>query len=225
MSDNRGSLLPVYVLADESGSMTKHLGELNQGLQSLHNTLLGEPMAAAKVRFSVLGFSDDVVTRVELADLRRETQLPELVTRGTTSYEAVFTALLNRLPHDINRLKSEGYKVHRPAVFFLSDGMPNSGEDWKTPHRRLTDRGVTPAAPNVVACGIGQAAPAMMLEVATKQEFALVAVAGADLGTAISSFFLALTQSMVESGRSLANGNAELIVTKPEGFHMAIDEV
>lgn len=82
MSENRGSLLPVYVLADESGSMTKHLGELNQGLQSLHGTLLGEPMAAAKVRFTVLGFSDDVVTRVELADLRRENQLPELATRG-----------------------------------------------------------------------------------------------------------------------------------------------
>jgi uncharacterized protein YegL len=225
VSQNRGSLLPVYVLADESGSMTKHLGELNQGLQSLHNTLLGEPMAAAKVRFSVLGFSDDVVTRVELADLRRENQLPELVTRGSTSYQAAFTALLNRLPHDINRLKSEGYKVHRPAVFFLSDGMPNSGEDWKTPHRQLTDRAVTPAAPNVVACGIGQADPAMMLEVATKKEFALVSVPGADLGKAISSFFMALTKSMVESGRSLANGNAELIVTKPEGFHMAIDEV
>jgi uncharacterized protein YegL len=225
VSENRGSLLPVYVLADESGSMTKHLGELNLGLQSLHSTLLGEPMAAAKVRFSVLGFSDDVVTRVELADLRRESRLPELATRGTTSYEAAFTALLNRLPHDINRLKSEGYKVHRPAVFFLSDGMPNSGEDWKTPHRQLTDRVVTPAAPNVVACGIGQAAPAMMLEVATQKEFALVSVPGADLGKAISSFFLALTKSVVESGRSLANGKAELIVNKPEGFHMAIDEV
>lgn len=137
----------------------------------------------------------------------------------------MFTALLDRLPNDIGRLKSEGYKVHRPAVFFLSDGMPNSGEDWQTPHRRLTDRAVTPAAPNVVACGIGQAAPAMMLEVATKKEFALISVPGADLGKAISSFFLALTKSMVESGRSLANGNAELIVTKPEGFHMAIDEV
>ncbi|WP_405585539.1 vWA domain-containing protein [Streptomyces sp. NBC_01190] len=225
MSQNRGSLLPVYVLADESGSMTEHLGELNQGLRSLHNTLLGEPMAAAKVRFSVLGFSDDVVIRVELADLRLENRLPELITRGSTSYEAAFTALLNRLPHDINRLKSEGYKVHRPAVFFLSDGQPNLDEDWKTPHRQLTDRAVTPAAPNVVACGIGQADPTMMLEVATEEEFALVSVPGADLGKAISSFFMALTKSMVESGRSLANGNAELIVTKPEGFHMAIDEV
>ncbi|MFF7360221.1 hypothetical protein [Streptomyces sp. NPDC008125] len=225
MSENRGSLLPVYVLADESGSMTKHLGELNQGLQSLHHTLLGEPMAAAKVRFTVLGFSDDVVTRVELADLRRENELPELATRGTTSYEAVFNALLNRLPHDVSRLKSEGYKVLRPAVFFLSDGMPNSGEDWKTPHARLTDRAVTPAAPNVVACGIGQAAPGMMLEVATKREFALVSVPGADLGKAISSFFIALTKSMVQTGRSVASGEAELIVTRPEGFHMAIDEV
>ncbi|SEN43853.1 vWA domain-containing protein [Actinacidiphila rubida] len=225
MSDNRGSLLPVYVLADESGSMTPHLGELNKGLQSLYETMLTEPMAAAKVRLTVLGFADDVATYTELADLRSEYKPPELSTRGSTSYAAAFTAVLNRLPHDIGRLKAEGYRVHRPAVFLLSDGMPNAGQDWRTPHRQLCDRATTPAAPNIVACGIGGASPEVMLEVASTAEFALVSKPAADLGKAISSFFVALTKSMVESGRSLAAGNAELIVTKPEGFSMAIDEV
>lgn len=225
MTDNRGSLLPVYVLADESGSMTPHLNELNKGLQSLYETMLTEPMAAAKVRLTVLGFADDVATYTELADLRSQYKAPELSTRGSTSYAAAFTAVLHRLPHDIGALKTEGYRVHRPAVFMLSDGMPNAGQDWHTPHRQLCDKAVTPGAPNIVACGIGGASPEIMLEVASAREFALVSQPAADLGKAISSFFVALTKSMVESGRSLAAGNAELIVTKPEGFSMAIDEV
>ncbi len=58
MTGNKGNLLPVYVLADESGSMRPHIDELNRGLASLHEALLGEPMAAAKVRFSILRFAD-----------------------------------------------------------------------------------------------------------------------------------------------------------------------
>ena len=57
MPDNRGHLLPVYVLADESYSMKNHLVELNDGLVSLHETLRSEPMVAAKVRLSILGFA------------------------------------------------------------------------------------------------------------------------------------------------------------------------
>ncbi|MFI0943878.1 hypothetical protein [Streptomyces sp. NPDC021020] len=225
MSNNRGALLPVYVLADESGSMTPHLGELNKGLRSLYDTMLAEPMAAAKVRLTVLGFADDVATYTELADLRAEYRSPELSTRGSTSYAAAFNAVLQRLPNDIGKLKADGYRVHRPAVFLLSDGMPNSGEDWRTPHRQLSDRALTPGAPNIVACGIGGASPEVMLEVASTPTFALVSKPAADLGKAISSFFVALTKSMVESGRNLAAGNAELIIAKPDGFIMAIDEV
>jgi hypothetical protein len=48
---------------------------------------------------------------------------------------------------------------------------------------------------------------------------------GADIGRAITKFFVALTASVVESARSLAAGNPELFVEKPEGFRMAIDVV
>lgn len=224
MPDNRGNLLPVYVLADESGSMAGHIDDLNAGLRSLHTTLLGEPMAAAKVRFSVLGFADDVVVRLALADLRHENELPQLSARGTTSYLAAFTALLERLPDDIATLKAEGYQVHRPAVFFMSDGVPNN-EDWRSAHRKLTDRSVTKGAPNIISCGIGGAEASTILSVATDPQFAFVSVPGADLGQSISTFCSSLTRSVVESGRSLASGDAQLIVDRPEGFTMAIDVI
>ena len=74
----RGVILPIYFVADESGSMGRHIGELNRGLLSLQDALQRESFAAAKVRFSVIGFSDEAFTYLEPADLRTAPQLPEL---------------------------------------------------------------------------------------------------------------------------------------------------
>jgi uncharacterized protein YegL len=226
MPDVRGLLLPVYVLADESKSMEKHLAQLDDGLSSLHEALLAEPMAAAKVRFSVLGFSADVVERLHLADLREIGELPGLSPRDWTNYEAVFVDLRARIPRDVTELKSQGYRVHRPAVFFLSDGQPNRGGEWKDAHRQLVDRGVTPAAPNVIACGIGDdVAASTILDVATQPTFAFVSVRGADVGASIAQFCGALTRSVVQSARAVGSSTPELVVEKPEGFRMAIDVI
>lgn len=224
MSGNSGTLLPIYVMADESGSMTRNMSALNAGLANLHLKLLAAPMAAAKVRFSVLGFADNVVQRMALADLRHESEIPQLVARGTTSYQAAFEELLSRIPQDADRLKAEGYKVHRPAVFFMTDGQPNHGEDWIGAHQRLTDRSVNKAAPNIISCGIGNADAQTIKMVATDAKFAYISD-GDRVGDAISSFCAALTQSVINSGTAMAAGQAELIVEQPKGFRMIVDEI
>ncbi|TDC69173.1 vWA domain-containing protein [Streptomyces hainanensis] len=225
MAETQGQLLPVYLVADESGSMYPHLDELNAGLESLHRGLLAEPMAAAKVRLSVLGFANAVTERLVLADLRAETELPRLSAGGGTSYEAAFSALLRRIPEDVSTLKRQNYRVHRPAVFFMSDGVPNSGDDWRGVHHTLTDRSVTPAAPNILAFGIGDAEAETMLAVATRTDHAWISVPGSQLGDSIKKFFTSLTKSMVQSANALNSGQAEVAVERPEGFTLAIDEV
>jgi uncharacterized protein YegL len=224
MTGIRGALLPVYVLADESHSMQRHIGELNRGLADLHEALLGEPMAAAKVRFSILGFADDVKQRMRLADLRREDRLPTLTTRGRTNYSKAFADLRRRLPRDVRALKDEGYAVHRPAVFVLTDGQP-SDDGWQDEHARLVDRRITAEAPNIIACGIGAARPATILRVATRPEFAFVALAGIDIGVAIAQFCTALTRSIIASVPASNAGPPRLVVQPPTGFSMAIDVV
>jgi uncharacterized protein YegL len=224
MPDNRGHLLPVYVLADESYSMAPYAGKLNSGMVSLHEALRSEPMVAAKVRLSVLGFSGNVAVRMSLADLRSEEELPLLHTGGSTNYHAAFEDLVTRIPQDIATLTASGYQVHRPAVFFLSDGQPDN-KKWRKSHGQLTDRSVTPAAPNIIACGVGDVQAETILQVATQQDFAFVSVASADIGASIAKFFIALTSSVVQSGRSLTSAHPELVVEKPEGFTMAIDIV
>jgi uncharacterized protein YegL len=225
MPELRGHLLPVYVMVDESGSMQPYINDLNAGLTSLHGALQREPMAAAKVRFTVLGFSETVIPRLLLADLRKIDQLPPVATRHRTFYGVAFDDLYARIPADVARLKHDGYAVHRPAVFFLSDGQPTDEPVWKNLHRRLVDKVQNPAAPNIIACGIGDATPETILEVATEQRFAFISIAGANIGDAIAKFCTALTKSLVVSGRSLGSAQPELYVDRPEGFHMAIDVI
>jgi uncharacterized protein YegL len=225
MAEAKGVLLPAYVVTDESGSMGAYQRELAEGLASLCEGLRAEPMIAAKVRLAVLGFSDDVRLRLALSDMRSVEALPQLVIRGVTNYGAAFADLLQRIPHDVQMLKGSEYKVHRPVVFFLSDGQPTDGERWCAPHQALTDRSATPVAPNIIACGIGSARADTMLQVATRPEFAFVAVPSADIGRAISEFFHALTTSLVASGQAMAAGNPQLIVNRPDEFRLAIDEV
>ncbi|MER5635888.1 hypothetical protein ABT095_02895 [Kitasatospora sp. NPDC002227] len=225
MAETRGVLLPAYVVADESASMGPYQRELDEGVTSLCEGLRASPMLAAKLRLAVLGFSDDVQVRLAVADMRTETTVPRLQIRGLTRYRSAFDDLLHRIPADIRWLRSEGYRVHRPVVFFLSDGQPTDGDAWRAPHAELTDKYRSPAAPNIVACGIGDAEARTMVEVATRPEFAFVAKAGADLGQAISEFFHALTASLVASSQALGSGEPTLVVQRPEHFTLAIDEV
>jgi uncharacterized protein YegL len=224
MTESRGNVLPVYVLADESFSMRRHIDQLNKGLAELHDALLGEPMAAAKVRFSVLGFADDVKQRSRLADLRRETKIPKLSTRGRTDYGRAFADLRRRLPVDVRHLKSEGYRVHRPAVFMLTDGQPTD-HTWRDQYELLIDRDRTPGAPNIIVCGIGDARPETILEIATSADFAFVAMAGVDIGVAIAQFCTALTKSIIDSAPVGGPQPPRLVVQQPTGFSMAIDVV
>ena len=207
--------------------MAPHQQELSNGLNSSSvDGLRGEPLAAAKVRIAVLGFSDDVRVRLAMSPrVDGETSLPEIAVRGATNYAAVFDDLLHRIPADVQWLRAEGYKVHRPVVFFLSDGQPTDGGSWRGPHAGLTDKARTPAAPNIIACGIGEARADTMAEVATRPEFSCVARAGTDIGLAISEFFHSLIASLVASGHALNSANPQLVVNRLDSFTTALAEV
>jgi uncharacterized protein YegL len=224
MSEARGVLLPAYVLVDESASMGPYVDDLQAGLVSLCEELRAAPMLAAKLRLAVLGFSDDVRVHLAVADMRVETNLPRVTVRGSTNYGAAFSDLAGRIPTDVRFLRDEGYKVHRPVVFFLSDGQPTDF-GWKRALAKLTDRQKMPAAPNIIACGMGSAERQTIAEVASRPEFGFLAQRGADLGKAISEFFHALTASLIASSQALNSDNPQLVVTRPEGFSIILDEV
>jgi uncharacterized protein YegL len=218
----KGSILLVYFVADESGSMGRNIDDLNAGLASLHDALQRESFAAAKVRLSVIGFSDTAFTYLEPADLRFLEGMPVLTAQSLTSYAAAFDQLAYRISVDIPSLKAQRYTVHRPAAFFLTDGQPNGHEDWRAVRSNLLAQA---AAPNILSFGIGDAEASTVAELATKPQFAFVAARGVDTGAAISEFLTSLTQSVISSGQALAGGPAELQFEKPVGFTLAVDVV
>jgi hypothetical protein len=134
VTEPKGSILLVYFVADESGSMGRNIDELNAGLSSLHDALQRESFAAAKVRLSVIGFSDTAFTYLEPADMRVLQGMPVLTAQSLTSYAAAFDQLTYRIRVDVPSLKAQGYTVHRPAAFFLTDGLP-TGICWPSPRR------------------------------------------------------------------------------------------
>ena len=224
MTAPKGEILPVYFVADESQSMTNNVEDLNTGLASLLDSLQSEPMAAAKVRFCVLGFSNEARCYLEPADLRDVEVMPKLWTKGTTSFTAAFDALTTRIPLDVKSWKEDGYKVYRPAVFFLTDGVPSAGDDWQAAHQRLI---AINEHPNILAFGIGQADAGVIGRVATGPKYAFITEAGADVGGAISEFMTSLTQSVIGSGQGLGSGQSTLQVKPPEkGFiQVELDEM
>lgn len=214
-------LLPVYVVADESASMAPCRTALAGGLRSLCDGLGAEPALAARLRLAVRGFSDDVQVRLPLRDARSLPGPPEVAIRGARSYTAAFTDLLTSIPADVQALKDSGHRVQRPVVFFLSGGEPSDPDLWRAAHQRLTDRSRTPAAPNIVACGVGYARAATVGEVATRREFALIAAPGTGAGAAITEFFRALTADLLASARALGSAAPHLVVSIPPHFRLA----
>lgn len=218
----KGSILLVYFVADESGSMEPNVGELNEGLITLQDELQRQPFAAARVRFSVIGFSNTAFTHLEAADLRSTTWRPTLSAQGLTSYAAAFDQLGYRISVDVPHLKQQGFSVLRPAVFFLTDGLPNKKEDWRAARARLL---ATPTRPNIITFGIGDADAAVVCELATDEKYAFQAARGADTGAALSEFLTSLTQSVISSGQAVAAGRGELQFDRPEGFTLAVDVI
>jgi len=221
VEENKGNLLPVYFVADDSGSMTDVIGEFNAGLTSLLDVMSLDAMAAAKIRFTVMSFSDDVITYLELADLRKVEQMPTFKARHTTRYSVAFVDLLSRIDRDVDLLRQDGYQVHRPAVFFLSDGEPNSDDPWREALAELKNPNWT-RHPNIVAFGIGSADAAVINEVATRPEFGWMATGGgADTGKVLATFFETFTHSLMNSAKNMG----ALQIEKPAGFSMAVDIV
>ncbi|MBV8940593.1 MAG: hypothetical protein JO240_02560, partial [Solirubrobacterales bacterium] len=129
---------------------------VNQGLVDLRDEVAKHPLIGKKVRFGIITFADSAETRLELSELSEDLILPTLSTRGRgTSYASAFEALRHTIPADVALLKVSGFQVHRPTVFFLSDGQPTERQaKWHDRLMALKDQDFK-ERPNLLAFGVG----------------------------------------------------------------------
>lgn len=218
---DRAQLLPFYLVIDVSYSMVQDgkLDTANKIVPELTDALAKNPIISDKVRFGMVDFSDDARVLLPLCDLLEQDHLPGLSARGGTSYAAAFRALRTQIEDDVQQLKADGFRVHRPAVFFLSDGEPTDPtHDWQQAFRELTEYDPGSGAgfrmyPNVIPFGVADANPKIMQSLihpstGTKAMKMYLMDEGFSPADAIRSMAEILISSVLQSGATMAQGGS-----------------
>lgn len=235
MEANGAKLLPFYVVVDVSYSMSgKKLDAANKILPEIVDALAENPILSDKVRVGLIDFSNDAKVQLPLCDvLDPSLRMPTLSVRGGTSYVAAFDLLRTELAANIHQLKVDGFLVHRPAVFFLSDGLPTDDEhEWKTAFAKLVGE---KAYPNVIPFGVDEAdgrTLQALIHPSTggKQMRMYLMDKGEDAARAITAMAEIMISSVIQSGHSLSQGASGIMLPSddevPKGVtsHAADDD-
>lgn len=217
----RATLLPFYAVCDTSASMRDgtRIDALNHAIATTCDAIALNPVIADRVRFGIVAFAGDAEVALPLCDVALLDILPVLVPRGLTEYGRAFALLRRTIEHDVAQLVADGFRVFRPAVFFLTDGRPtDAGATWRAALGELLD-GDFPHRPNVVAFGFGDAEPKLLAEIATVAAYS--AADALTASSAIASFGSLLVESVVASGTT---GGFRLPDDAPDGLVAWIED-
>ncbi|MEU4788867.1 VWA domain-containing protein [Micromonospora tulbaghiae] len=118
-------VMPFYIVCDVSGSMCGDMADLNAGVTGLRQEIMKDPVADDLAMLSVIAFDDTARTVMPL-NFPSAMELQTLSCGGLTNYTAAFQEFHRAFEADRVRLKSEGKRVFRPCIFFLTDGEPTS---------------------------------------------------------------------------------------------------
>jgi uncharacterized protein YegL len=213
MENTGAKLLPFYVVTDVSFSMSgDKIKKVNNILPSIVDALSENPILSDKVRIGLIDFSDDARVQLRLCDVLEPTlTLPTLGVRGGTSYAAAFRLLRTEIADNVKQLKVDGYLVHRPAVFFLSDGEPTDREaEWRSAFTDLTG---DKAYPNIIPFGVdganGKTMQALIHPSSGEKQMKMYLMDdGSDAAQAITGAAEIMINSVIQSGHSISQGQS-----------------
>src|SRR5262245_34462078 len=98
--------LPVYILADCSGSMLGNKMEsVKAGIRELQNALLGDPAAVEAAYISIITFDSSARQLAPLTEIA-QFQPPDLTASGTTAMGEALRILCERLDTKVARTRA-----------------------------------------------------------------------------------------------------------------------
>jgi uncharacterized protein YegL len=212
-------VLPCYVACDVSLSMTDHIDELNTGLREFRGAVHADASVADRVFCSVVGFGEKPQVVQSLLPMDALAELPEPAPSAGTNFGPLFTFLRSAIDRDVSALQRHRLVVHRPLVFFLSDGQPTDPVTWPSAFASLTDP-AWPRRPHVVTFGLGEADQEALDRIGTYRTY--LGRDGVRMGTAlIASVMHVLSTSRPPADRTLSKRGAArgLPWKRTEGDH------
>ena len=181
--------LPVYILADCSGSMTGDpIESVKAGIRLLHSELMNDPSAVENAYLSVITFGSSAKQVVPLCDLASFNP-PELVASGTTALGEALKLLIDCLHNEVKQNSDEVKGDWKPLVFLLTDGAPT--DNWQ----QYADELKAKRPGNIIAVACGDGADSSILKSIAEKVLVMKTMSPNDF----SKFFIWVTNSIKQT--------------------------
>jgi uncharacterized protein YegL len=208
-------VMPFYLICDVSYSMAYDMAALNDGVKRLRQSIIAEPLVDDVAHIAIMTFSDTAKMVMPLSQMS-ETSVPTLSVEGGTFYGEAFRELARAIPADAAALKARGYRVFRPAAFFLTDGEPLDHDYWETFKSTLTYNGVTHVGmkqyPIFIPFGFRDAPEDVLKKLAYPPEKGRwYHIKSHDIGQVIKLVLDVIMKTVVSSGQSSSTGKPTLV--------------
>lgn len=210
---NGPQVIPFYIVCDTSRSMRgPRIESVNAGLPLLFRTVASDPVIAHKARVAVISFATDAKVELPLSDLSTVVGVPCLTAGGQTNYRKAIEATRSEIEKDVQHLRSAGFSILRPFVYFITDGRP--GDAWRRMRDEWIDKNANKIAPNIMSFGVANADESTLTRMSTQYSF--VARDGVDPSVALREVMRHIANSVVMTATAVGEGQVALPVPKDD---------
>lgn len=217
-------VMPFYIVCDTSYSMSGDIDTMNAGVAELCQEIGKDPVADDLTMLSIISFDSTARTVIPLGH-PTAVEIQPLKVGGATNYTAGFREFHRAFEADRVRLKSEGKRVFRPCVFFITDGEPTSTDHMQVFQQLFgydpkTKQG-NKAYPYVTPFGFRQATEATMKSLAypnfgEKQGKYFLAKQGVAIAGMLQAVLGMIATSVLNSSMSANTGTVQFVTPQAE---------